>query len=107
MLLNCLNCNMFNQFVLIKVCSVDVLLLTPSEPPEKSLTGGTVTASHKMLTPYNHFRTLSLPTLQREVTWAEERLLGDFLQSAPQNGRVSDRLLDFFVFFSNHFFVSN
>ena len=35
-----------------------------------------------------HFRALSMPALQREAAWAEEKLSGDLLQSVPQNGRV-------------------
>ena len=34
-------------------------------------------------------------TLQREVSWAEERLLGDLLQSLPQTGRVHLHVIEY------------
>ena len=37
---------------------------------------------------------LSMPALQREAAWAEERLLGDLRQSVPQNGRVHLHIID-------------
>ena len=55
---------------------------TPPKVPKKQ-TVGTVTASHKMLTPCKHFRALSMLALQREAFWAKERLLGDLRQSVP------------------------
>ena len=54
---------------------------------------GTVTTSHKMLT-CKHFGVLSMPALQREAAWAEERLLGDIWQSAHQNGCVHLHIVD-------------
>ena len=40
------------------------------------------------ISPCKHFRAFSMPALQREAAWAEERLLGALRQSVPQNGRV-------------------
>ena len=68
------------------------LLLTPPptlatpENPQKQVVG-TVTASHACSI-RKHFRALSMPALQREAAWAEERLLGDLRQSVPQNGHL-------------------
>ena len=67
------------------------LLLTPRQPPEKPWKadcGYCDTASHKMLTLQALSSSLSMPALQREAAWAEERLLGDLWQSVPQNGHV-------------------
>ena len=37
--------------------------------------------------PCKHYQALSMPAPQREAAQAEERLLDDFRQSVPQNGR--------------------
>ena len=73
------------------------LLLTPQATPggpHENQTVGTVTASHKMLALQALSSSLSMPALQREAAWAEERLLGDLRQSVPQNGRVHLRILE-------------
>ena len=55
---------------------------------------GTVTASHKKLT-LQALQVLSMPALQREAAWADERLVGDLWQSVPQNGRVHLHIRDY------------
>ena len=73
---------------------------TAADPPgdprrtHEKQTVGTVTASHTMLTLQKHFRALSMPALQREAAWAEERLLGDLRQSVPQNGRAHLHIIE-------------
>ena len=72
-----------------------LLLIPPGDPwtPLKS----------RLLVPWRHltkcslckhFRALSMPALQREDAWPEERLLGDLQQSVPQNGRVHLHILE-------------
>ena len=54
----------------------------PRKTPEQR-TVGTVTVLHTCL-PCKHVRVLSMPALQAEAAWAEERFLGDLRQPVPQ-----------------------
>ena len=65
------------------------LLTAPPRPPETlckadcGYCGNISRNAH----PCKHFRALSIPALQREAAWAEERPLGDLRQSVPKNSR--------------------
>ena len=66
------------------------LLLAPSSDPSRTSekqTVGTVTTSHKMLTPQALSSSQNAGAEKRGCL-GEERLLGDLRQSVPQNGRV-------------------
>ena len=60
---------------------------TPGEPPWKADCGYCDSIS-KNADPVSTFELFSMPALQREAAWAEERLLGDLWQSVHQNGRI-------------------
>ena len=62
--------------------------------PEKQ-TAGTVTASHKMLTPASTFERSHCRHCKERLPGPRRGLLGDLRQSVPQNGRVHLHIVDF------------